>query len=157
MKDPPAPLFPSGLAAHTAGNLHQELVIRCCSGWGWQIKAGGKTSGFEAVELVKSDITVIPESFIPFRSERGGIFGRVIHRPAGYAFTRFVAFPMHDGTDFDFEDHICQAWRVILADGELDLETGWFPLLTGDPCYMGYGCVALSAAHHDRLDQRHAI
>lgn len=94
---------------------------------------------------------VIPESFIPFRTERGGIFGSVVHLPPGYSFTRFVAFPMLDGVEFDFTDRIAPCWRVILADGDLDLETGWFPLLTGDPCYLGYGCVALSAALHDWL------
>lgn len=151
MKQPPLPLAPSGLAARAAGHLGHPLVIRCCAGWGWSVLSGGETMPVNDASLTNADIEVIPEAFIPFRSERGGIHGRVISPPAGHSFTRFLAFTMPDGTDYDFTNHAAAAWRVVLSDGVPDLDSHWFPLLTGDPCYLGYGMVALSAAHHDRF------
>ena len=155
MTAPPLPLTPSGLAAHTRSFLGRSLIIRCCSGWGWSVERGGQTESFEDSRLTSADIEIIPDGFVSFRNERGGIYGSVVQCPVGFHYARFLAFTMSDGTEYDFTDEIAQ-WRVIFADGDPDYDSHWFPLLNGNPRYLGYGAIALSREHHDtRISRTH--
>lgn len=154
MKQPPLPLTPSGLAEHTRTFLGHPLIIRCCSGWGWSVKRNGQTESFEDSRLTSADIEVIPDGFVSFRTERGGIYGRVVQGPRSFPISKFLAFTSSDGTEYDFTDKTNTSWRVILADGEPDYDSHWFPLLNGDPCYLGYGFIALSKAHLDKIFPR---
>ena len=65
-------------------------------------------------------IEVVPEAYIEFTAPRGGITGRVVQAPAPYEFTRFVAFIMSDGADYDFTGNIAPCWRVIFGNGNLE-------------------------------------
>ena len=112
MTAPPLPLTPSGLAAHTRSFLGRSLIIRCCSGWGWSVERGGQTESFEDSRLTSADIEIIPDGFVSFRNERGGIYGSVVQCPVGFHYARFLAFTMSDGTEYDFTDEIAQ-WRGI--------------------------------------------
>ena len=87
----------------------------------------------------------MPEAYVEFRSPKSGIIGRVVTAPAGYRFTRFLAFIMSDGVDHDFTENIAGFWRVMFGDGDLDLESDWFPILGGESTLFGYGIVAQDA------------
>ena len=101
----------------------------------------GECIGLDDEAVVMGRIEVVPEAYIEFTAPRGGITGRVVQAPAPYEFTRFVAFIMSDGADYDFTGNIAPCWRVIFGNGNLDLETTWFPLLDGDDAILGYGTI----------------
>lgn len=146
MKPPPIPLIPSGLSTKCPDVIGSTLVIQCEPGWGWSRRGDREGQGFEEFSLQYALVEVVPEAYVEHTTPRGGITGRVVKAPDGYSFTRFVAFIMMDGVDYDFTDNIARAWRVTFGTGELDLESDWFPILAGDDAIFGYGVVAQDEA-----------
>lgn len=154
MKPPPAPLTASGLSEQCQEALGKPLVIRCANGWGWTHRVHGRRAFFEEAALLTAHVHVLPEGFVRFTTPRSGVYGAVLSAPEGYSLTRFVAFTMCDGCDYDFIEHIAPAWRVMLGDGELDYDSEWFPVLGGQDVYSGYGTVGLSEHYLDLDDSR---
>lgn len=142
MKPPPIPLVPSGLSPECPDVLGTPLLIQCLGGWGWTQHIDGKTTSFDDLSFLTSRVEVVPEAYIDFTSPRCGIAGRVVRSPEGYQFTRFLAFIMSDGLDYNFTENIAPAWRVFFGDGDIDLESEWFPILKGEGTLDGYGTVA---------------
>ncbi|YCM47026.1 hypothetical protein V2O64_24600 (plasmid) [Verrucomicrobiaceae bacterium 227] len=150
MKDPPAPLHPSGLAEDCPDVVNSTLVVRGEYGWGW-------THDGEAVDdyvLCNGEFEVIVEEYVSFTRSRSGILGRVTKSPAHYQFDRFVAFTMGDSCDFNFTNNICQAWRFMVGDGVLDTNSSWFPILKGKSVYFGYGVIGKNRSWFDQLDSQ---
>ena len=130
-------------------------MIRCCHGWGWTSRKGGKSEPFTDEALAMGEIHVVPEQYIDFTAPRCGILGRIDKIPGDYQFKRFLAFIMSDGCDYNFTDQIAPVWRVFVGDGELDLESEWFPILRGDSTIDGYGSVGLDSNALDRAEARY--
>ena len=159
MKPPPTPMAPSGLSPTCPNILGTTLVVQCLPGWGWTQINKGKHEPFEVHTVTKGQIEIIPEAYVEFTTPRCGITGRVPRATAPYQFRRFVAFIMSDGVDFNFTDQIAPAWWVIFGNGNLDLESTWFPILDGDDALFGYGTVGKDAEYLQRsgyLDQPRA-
>ena len=135
------PLIPSGLSSECRDVIDKELLIQCVHGWGWTQKIDGFTSVFHDDALAMGRISVVPEAYIDFTAPRCGITGKVVRAPAPYQISRFVAFIMSDGVDFDFTRNIAPSWRVIVGNGQLDLDSTWFPTLKGEDPILGYGSV----------------
>ena len=141
MKPPPALLTPSGLAEGCHNIIGKPLLLRCVFGWGWTHNLGGHFTPFEDQILSVGSLRIMPEGFVVFTTPRSGIYGAVLSSPQPYSLERFVAFTMTDGCDHDFTEHIAPAWRVMLGDGALDYDSEWFPILTGNNVYFGYGSI----------------
>lgn len=141
MKPPPTPLTPSGLAGECRRFLGKPLLLRCVFGWGWTHYVGGEPIHFDDQTLYSSSLWIVPEGFVEFTTRRSGIYGAVLSSPEPYFLKRFVAFTMSDGCDYDFTENIAPCWRVMLGDGALDYDSGWFPLLRGADVYFGYGSI----------------
>ena len=139
------PLIPSGLSPTCIDVLGSTLLIQCLQGWGWSHVVDGHHVPFDDEVVAMGRIEVIPESYVEFTAPCCGITGSVPHAPGQYRFTRFVAFIMSDGLDYNFTDHIAPCWRVIFGNGCLDLESAWFPILDGDDTLFGYGTVGKNA------------
>ena len=135
------PLNPSGLSPTCLDVLESALLIQCLHGWGWSQTVNGKSESFNDELVAMGRIEVIPESYVEFSVPRSGITGRVSNAPGHYQFSRFVAFIMSDGLDYNFTDNIAPSWRVIFGNGNLDLESAWFPILEGEDALFGYGTV----------------
>jgi hypothetical protein len=114
----------------------------------------GRRAFFEDQALLMSHLRILPEGFVQFSTPRSGVYGAVLSTPEGYSLKRFVAFTMCDGCDYDFTEHIAPVWRVMLGDGELDYDSEWFPILSGQDVYFGYGAIGLSE-HYLDLDVGH--
>ena len=154
MKPPPEPLIPSGLSESCPDVIGERLLIRCVSGWGWTHRPDGTFQSFEDDTLTAGEIEVIPERYVEFTTPRCGLLGLIEKLPGDYRFRRFLAFIMSDGCDYDFTDNIAPAWRVFVGDGELDLESEWFPVLGGETTIAGYGSVGRDAQSLDRSEAR---
>ena len=98
------------------------------------------------------EIQVVPERYVAYTTPRCGLFGRIEKLPTGYRFNRFLAFIMSDGCDYDFTDNIAPAWRVFVGDGELDLESEWFPILRGESTIAGYGSIGRDSCALDKSE-----
>ncbi|QJE94567.1 hypothetical protein [Luteolibacter luteus] len=146
MKPPPSKLVPSGLSLECPDVIGSKLLIQCSPGWGWSHRIDGVGQDLEDPSLQYAVVEVVPEAYVEFTTPRCGITGRVVKAPDGYSFTRFVAFIMLDGEDYDFTENIAGAWRVTFGTGELDLESEWFPILAGDDAIFGYGSIAQDEA-----------
>jgi hypothetical protein len=145
MKPPPVPLTPCGLSPTCPDVLGTALLIQCLRGWGWTQIVEGKTAIFADETLAMGRVQIEPEAYIDFTAPRSGITGRVVQIPAPYELTRFVAYIMTDGVDYNFTDNIAPAWRVILGTGGLDLDSAWIPILAGEDTLFGYGTVGQDA------------
>ena len=135
------PLIPSGLSPECPDVIGNPLLIQCMHGWGWSRNIDGCMKIIDDEALAMGRIAVVPEAYIDFTAPRCGITGRVVQVPAPYRFSRFVAFIMSEGLDYDFTANIAPCWRIILGDGQLDLESTWFPILRGEDAVFGYGSV----------------
>ena len=154
MKPSPIPLIPSGLAENCPDVIGKRLLIRCCHGWGWTHHPNGTTEIFDDETLDMGEIHIVPERYVEYTTPRCGLLGRIEKLPDGYRFNRFLAFIMSDGCDYDFTDNIAPAWRVFVGDGELDLDSEWFPILGGDSTIAGYGSVGIDSEALDRAEAR---
>ena len=153
MKPAPAPLPPSGLSENCPDIIGQQLLLRCCNGWGWTHQPNGTQEIFEDSTLFSGDIEIIPEQYVDFTAPRSGFYGHINKLPGDYSFTKFVAFIMTEGCDFDLTDNIAPAWRVFLGDGDLDLDSSWMPILTGEKI-GGYGTIAENSKAHDKYETK---
>ncbi len=145
MKPPPAPITPSGLAPTCPDVVGTTLLIQCINGWGWTQLVDGELRVLNDPSLLMSRIVIEPEAYVEFTTPRCGITGRVTRKPQGYSFTRFLAFIMSDGINYDFKERIAPCWRVLFGNGDLDLESTWFPTLKGECTIYGYGRVGQDA------------
>lgn len=145
MTPPPIPLIPSGLSPTCFDVLGSTLLIQCLHGWGWSRHVEGKPEIFDDEIVAMGRIEVVPESYVEFTTPRCGITGSVPQAPAQFQFRRFVAFIMSDGVDYNFSDQIAPCWRVIFGNGNLDLDSAWFPILEGEDVLFGYGTVGKNA------------
>ena len=146
------PLIPSGLSESCPDVLGEQLLIRCTHGWGWTHRPNGSLEAFEDETLAMGEIGIIPERYVEHTTPRCGLLGRIEKLPGDYRFDRFLAFIMSDGCDYDFTDNIAPAWRIFVGDGELDLESEWFPVLGGETTIAGYGSVGRDSESLDRSE-----
>ena len=146
MKPSPIPLVPSGLSVHCPDVLGKTLVIRGCTGWQWTHHVDGKVVIVTDECLMNAEFDVIPEEYVPFTTPRCGIFGRVATSPL-ISVQQFLAFIMSDGWDYNFTSNIAPIWRVMIGEGSIDMDSEWFPILTGPNVYFGYGTVAADRKH----------
>lgn len=145
MKLPPAPQIPSGLSPTCPDVPGSTLTIQCVHGWGWTQRICGKNTIFDDETLAMELIQVIPEAYVNFPAPRCGITGSVVQIPAPYECGRFLAFIMSDGVDYNFTDNIAPCWQVMFGNGDLDLDSSWFPILAGEETLFGYGIVGQDA------------
>ena len=105
---------------------------------------------FEDETLAMGELEIVPEEYVHFTTPRSGIAGRIVWNTGMYSLTRFVAFIMNDGCDYNFTDKIAHAWRVMVGDGGVDYESSWFPIISGPNSYFGYGVIGLDRIWLDR-------
>jgi len=140
----------SGLSDQCPDVIGTTLVVRCCHGWGWTRHSEKGVEIFSDEVLVSGELEIVPEEYVHFTTPRSGMAGRVIRGFGTYPLTKFVAFIMNDGCDYNFTDNIAQGWRVMLGNGGVDYESEWFPIISGPDSFFGYGVIGLDRIWLDR-------
>lgn len=144
MKKPPEPLIDSCLSDDCEDLVGLTLTLRCLYGWGWTQQCAGLQAPIDDEPIITAEMSLVVDGYLRFTMPRSGIHGHVPHPPIGYSFTRFLAFIMSDGTDYNFTARVAQVWRVILGDGRPDYESSWFPVMDDPNALYGYGTIDVS-------------
>jgi hypothetical protein len=132
----------SGLTDAARSYVGHTLQIYFVYGWGWSVPSGIESAAIDRLNGTATQ--VIPTEFISYGgASTRGFIGRISE--PGHVLHDFpvLAITMSDGFDYDFESHICPAWRFFFGEGELVLPPDSFPQLHGEKIIGGYGHVSI--------------
>ena len=116
----------------------QYLTLELEYGWGWGSCKNGVLITIND-ELIFSGLAVIEYRELIMKEGRCiGLEGVFLKEDHPCNEMDFYGFSMNGGLSFDFEDNICDSWKIYLGFGTLDL-TGVIPRVSGERLVSGYG------------------